>query len=691
VEWSLFTGVLAGFSVILMTYSLARAAMVPLTYDEAATYQWYVDTDLLSMLDLSSPTNHLLNTLLVRLSHSVGGGLEVILRAPSLLGHLLYLLFSALLLHGLHHRFVAIAGFLLLNLNPYVVDYFSLSRGYGLGLGLLMAALYFLVRLVTGNQDRAATRRHVAGALLLSGAAVAASTPLLLVYLGIWSVGVVVMIARWRRVHRRERPGGTLPSHRGASRGWVWLALSALLFNGIVLAQDEGLSGSLYEPIAVRIRGLLDDELDTIVIKRLDTRSRWRPLPRDGDTWQTEQATPVRALRVELPAAAARNFAVIAATVGPTTFRYGRRTAGPWTIREADGIHILESNDSLSLPRATVPSLRGAINWRGDKQHARVVAAGLTVALLILTLLAAAVWAAGRILARLDVLDTASWRLSTRGILWMALLLGCPIYVQRRNGMFYFGGQSGLVDDTYASLVTNSFHGLTYHRAQASIVLVGIAVSVVVFIVFAFLRFRRRTDSTLVAATAVFVLLAIVSVLVVLQHALMDTPYLMGRMALFLVPLYGLFVALLCAALADTRGGRVIVPVSLTVLVLFAVYHFAATANLTHVFDWPKDADTRQMIADVEATITSRPASAAPTRVGVEWFYYPVAVFYAKRAAPALIEVDVLPSEGVVDYLYVTTGSEYTQASDRHVVTAYPLSRSVLLQAERRSGMIRRD
>jgi hypothetical protein len=37
-----------------------------------------------------------------------------------------------------------VAGFALLNLNPYLQDFFSLARGYGLASGLLMGALFFL-------------------------------------------------------------------------------------------------------------------------------------------------------------------------------------------------------------------------------------------------------------------------------------------------------------------------------------------------------------------------------------------------------------------------------------------------------------------------------------------------------------------------------------------------------------------
>ena len=41
---------------------------------------------------------------------------------------------------------IVIAGFVLLALNPFVLDFFSLARGYGLALACLMSSLYLLAR-----------------------------------------------------------------------------------------------------------------------------------------------------------------------------------------------------------------------------------------------------------------------------------------------------------------------------------------------------------------------------------------------------------------------------------------------------------------------------------------------------------------------------------------------------------------
>ncbi|MGQ0829462.1 MAG: fascin domain-containing protein [Bacteroidota bacterium] len=42
--------------------------------------------------------------------------------------------------------FIVLTGFTLLLLNPYLLDFFSIARGYGIALGLFMAAFYFFIK-----------------------------------------------------------------------------------------------------------------------------------------------------------------------------------------------------------------------------------------------------------------------------------------------------------------------------------------------------------------------------------------------------------------------------------------------------------------------------------------------------------------------------------------------------------------
>jgi len=72
------------------------------------------------------------------------GSREWQLRLPNVIAHILYLAFGLLLLRQLKETASILLGFALLNFNPFLLDFFGLARGYGLALGLSMAALFVL-------------------------------------------------------------------------------------------------------------------------------------------------------------------------------------------------------------------------------------------------------------------------------------------------------------------------------------------------------------------------------------------------------------------------------------------------------------------------------------------------------------------------------------------------------------------
>ena len=118
------------------------------TFDESLTFLAFVRGPWKALVDFRSPlspNNHLLNTLLLRALAPALGDSEFVLRLPSLLAHLAYLAASYRLVRKLERPILVASGFLLLNTNPFVLDFFSLSRGYGLALAALEASLALCV------------------------------------------------------------------------------------------------------------------------------------------------------------------------------------------------------------------------------------------------------------------------------------------------------------------------------------------------------------------------------------------------------------------------------------------------------------------------------------------------------------------------------------------------------------------
>src|SRR5579864_6568289 len=135
----------AGFALIWIVH---RAMVQSITLDEANTFRYWVAPDLPTHW-APHANNHVLNSLLMRLSIWVFGLSHLSVRAPALLGGVLYVSatygFCKLLSQDL---VLTWALFICFVYNPFVMDYLVAARGYGLALGFLSLAMYLFARAV---------------------------------------------------------------------------------------------------------------------------------------------------------------------------------------------------------------------------------------------------------------------------------------------------------------------------------------------------------------------------------------------------------------------------------------------------------------------------------------------------------------------------------------------------------------
>lgn len=136
--------ILAG---IVISYVNYRAAVLAFTYDESWSFNAYATADWYSTLWNLDPSanNHILHSLLMRFSWLIFGQQEYFLRLPILLAHLAYVWIT----FNICKRYLpemAITAFVLLNFQPYLLDYFVAARGYGLALFFSIAGFYYLLK-----------------------------------------------------------------------------------------------------------------------------------------------------------------------------------------------------------------------------------------------------------------------------------------------------------------------------------------------------------------------------------------------------------------------------------------------------------------------------------------------------------------------------------------------------------------
>jgi hypothetical protein len=672
----------AAACLCFVAFVTARAVLVPLTYDEAATYLRYIPTPFLSVFNFEVATNHFMNTLFTKLLSLVAGDSELVLRMTNLIGYGLYIWFSLRILHSLTHRLIAFAGFMLLNLNLYVLDYFALSRGYGLSLGFLMGALFYIFRFLAQlhpSETAALGRpyRDLSRALLFACGAVMANFALLHVYLGIFVVALVaLMVVNFSMDSPPEPRGADKQPVRGQRHAFPWLPLVAGVFTLLVLSQDVGLSEQLYEPVEVRLVGLNEAELDAVTVSRIDRRGRATALPREAGTivFRMDRRAHVAGLQIDVPVAASDKLDLIEVILGNRPFWDDRRTDPRWRSRDDGARRVLESSPSLSLPRSGIPAYRAIINWAGDARYAACLIGFTALAMSLLGALAVLLRAGGVLAVRANLLRGDQWRPLASGALWLAALAGSPLYLLQREGQLYYGGDQGLIQDTFYSVIGNSFYDRTYHPAQTQFVFDGMVVTLAVFGVVLYASYRRKTLGSMLAGVCLLAIMVIASVAVVVERFLFETPYLLGRTALFFIPLYVLFLTFLCGAIAEFgRAGRMFATSVLMLALSFSMYHVFTTANVKYTLDWWRDSGTKAMMEDLGQIVAAERPAASRVVLGVEGFYSAAAAFYASKNTAANINIVVVPTPS--DFLYV---EDRNQGDALNVIKRYPVARAVL-------------
>jgi hypothetical protein len=133
---------------VALSYALIRVWALSITHDEALSFLVYVPRTVKEVFGLEAVTplfanNHVLNTLLIKLVLAFAPASEVAVRLPSLAGQLLYVFGCLRILK----RYVSVQPTLVLALllfHPFLLDFFSLARGYALALGLATMGLSIL-------------------------------------------------------------------------------------------------------------------------------------------------------------------------------------------------------------------------------------------------------------------------------------------------------------------------------------------------------------------------------------------------------------------------------------------------------------------------------------------------------------------------------------------------------------------
>ena len=197
--------IFAVLSAAFGVYVVLRAWMIPITVDESTTAVIHVHRSVLDTLTYSTeanPNNHILNTLAIKLFTGLFGWWPIVVRLPVLIGAALYVWAATMLSKRFSDRsWIRVFAFVALLGNPYLLEFFALARGYGLGSGLMMVALWQAWLFLEDN-----SARRLRNAILAAGLAVYSNFTLLIFFapfmalllLSCWQLNPSLLLF-WRR------------------------------------------------------------------------------------------------------------------------------------------------------------------------------------------------------------------------------------------------------------------------------------------------------------------------------------------------------------------------------------------------------------------------------------------------------------------------------------------------------------
>ena len=142
----------------LIALSLIKSMQMSMTHDESFNYLGMIDKsmwDCLFNVDCwGTANNHWLNTLFFQGTTAIFGDTAMAVRLPNVLAHLLYLIMAWLIVKkASKDLWLQLTGFALLACNPYVNDFFTVARGYGMSLAFFLTAFYFALSYIQKRRN----------------------------------------------------------------------------------------------------------------------------------------------------------------------------------------------------------------------------------------------------------------------------------------------------------------------------------------------------------------------------------------------------------------------------------------------------------------------------------------------------------------------------------------------------------
>lgn len=139
----------------LWVYLCLRTINIPIINDEAITFFCFIKPgQFLPFMSHWDANNHFLNSALSILFCNLFGNTEFTLRLPNLLSSIVYFYFLYKFASSVKHPIIRWSFIITLLSANFLLEFFTLCRGYGISMALLLPALWFLIQYLKENKTR---------------------------------------------------------------------------------------------------------------------------------------------------------------------------------------------------------------------------------------------------------------------------------------------------------------------------------------------------------------------------------------------------------------------------------------------------------------------------------------------------------------------------------------------------------
>jgi len=128
---------------LAFVYVIIKAWTMNIVGDEAYTITQIVPTYIVDAR--ATANNHYINSFLIKLFYWFAPNTGFVARLPTVLSFLVYLYFAYRIVRNFPLKWIGCLCFFMLVANPFLLDFFSLARGYGLSLAFMMVSMYYAI------------------------------------------------------------------------------------------------------------------------------------------------------------------------------------------------------------------------------------------------------------------------------------------------------------------------------------------------------------------------------------------------------------------------------------------------------------------------------------------------------------------------------------------------------------------